>query len=109
MGEGQAAAVLGGSVEEVARLAEEDAQGHDELLAEGIDGGVGHLGEELLEIVEEELGPIGEDRQLLVVPHGADGLLPPGSHGADYHLQVFFAVAEGVLFAQEELRVLRAG
>ena len=37
----------------------------DQLLAQGVDRRVGHLGKELLEIVIQELGTIGEHRQRL--------------------------------------------
>ena len=48
-------------------------RGH-KLLADRIQGRVGHLGEELLEVVEQGLGPVGEHGQGRVVAHRADRL-----------------------------------
>ena len=47
------ARVVGVGVEQVALRAHERDQAHDHLLADGVDGRVGDLGEELLEVVEE--------------------------------------------------------
>ncbi len=43
-----------------------------ELLADGVDGRVGDLGEELVEVVEEVARLLGEHRQRRVVAHRAD-------------------------------------
>lgn len=53
-------------------------QGHDDFLSEGIDGGIGDLGEELLEIVVGEGGEIGEASEGRVVAHAAEGFFPTG-------------------------------
>ncbi len=59
-GQGDAAAGGGGRLQEVALGAEHGAQRGDELLADGVQGRVGDLGEELGEVVEQQPGALGE-------------------------------------------------
>ena len=99
-------AMLGGLDQQVALAADEAHEGHHQLLAQRVDGRIGHLREKLLEVIEEDLRALGEDRQRRIVPHGADGLLAADGHGGDDHLQFLFRIAEGVLLAQQHLRVL---
>jgi len=76
---------------------------HDDLLADGVHGRVGHLGEELLEVAVEELRLLGEDRQRRVGAHRPERLAAGGGHGVDEHLQILGGVAEGLLAAQHGL------
>ncbi len=88
-------AMLGRFVQQVPLLAGEGQQRHHQPFPQGVDGRVGHLGEQLLEVVEQQLGLIGEHGQRRVGAHRAHRLLAVGRHGADDHLQVFPRVAEG--------------
>ena len=103
--EAEHAAMLRGLVQKVPLPPDEGVQRHHQLLAERVDRGVRHLGEELLEVGEEHLRPVREDRQRRVVPHRADRLLPLGRHRGDDELDLLLGVAEGVLLAPERLRV----
>ncbi len=100
-------AVLGGLVEDVALGADVADERHDELFANGIDGRVGDLREELLEVVEERLRTVREAGQRRVGAHGADRLFAACAHRAEQDAQIFFAVAVGALAAQQRLRIGR--
>ena len=93
--------VLGGFLQQVLLPAHVAHQRHDEVFPVGIDGRVGDLREELLEVVVQELGPVGEHGEALVVSHGADGLLRVLHHGRDDHVDVFHGVAEHPLLLLE--------
>ena len=81
--------------------AEEGHERHDQLLADGVDGRVGHLREELLEVPVEELRLFGENRQRLVGPHGADRLVAGDRHGVEDQLDVLAGIAEVLLAAEQ--------
>ena len=88
-------------IEDVALRADVADQRHHQLFANGIDGRIGDLREELLEVVEERLGAIGQAGQRHVGSHGADRLFARGAHGREQDAQIFFAVAAGALAAQQ--------
>ena len=67
-------------------------------------GRIRHLREELLEIVEQRLRLVGETGQRRVGAHRADRLFALRRHGRENHAQIFIAVAEGALAAQEASR-----
>ena len=69
----------------------------DDLLADRVERRVGHLGEELLEVVGEHLGPVGKHGQRRVVAHRTDRLGAGRRHRADDHTQILERVAEGPL------------
>ena len=78
-----AAAVGVGVLERVAVVAEVgDGRGHD-LLAKGVDGRVGDLGEQLLEVAVELAGLPGEHSERRVDAHGDEGLVGVARHGGD--------------------------
>ena len=79
------------------------AQGHDELLADGVDRRVGDLGEKLLEVAEQGRALVAEDRQGGVVAHRADRLRAGPGHRRQQHLEVLLGVAEGLLELAEVL------
>jgi hypothetical protein len=70
--------------------------GH-QLFTDAVEGRIGHLGEELLEVVVEKPGPVGQHGERRVSAHGADGLLARGGHGSEEQAQVLVRVAEGLL------------
>ncbi len=74
MRELEGVAVLRRLVEDVALGADVADERHDQLFANGIDGRIGDLGEELPEVVEERLRAVGQAGERRVGAHGADGL-----------------------------------
>ena len=70
------------------------AQRHDQFLTYRVDGRVGHLGELLAEIVEQQLGLVGEHGQRGVVPHGSGRLRPARCHRDERAFDVFACITE---------------
>ena len=103
--EPQEPGLLGLRIEQVPLAADRGDHRGDDLLADRVERRVGHLGEELLEVVGQELRPVGEHGQRRVVAHRADRLGAVGGHRREDHLQVFERVAEGPL-EFEQARVL---
>ena len=75
-------------------------RGH-QLLADRVQRRVRHLGEELLEVVEQRLGTFGEHGQGRVVAHRADRFLAVCPHRAEDVLEVFQRVAERLLALEQ--------
>ena len=98
-------AVLRRLIENVALGADVADERHDQLFADGVDGRIGDLGEELLEVVEERLRTVGETGQRHIGAHGADRLLALGGHGREQDAEIFFAVSAGALAAQQRFGV----
>ena len=91
-------------VEQVALRSDGRDGGGDDLFADTVDRRVGHLREELLEVVGQELRPVGEHGQRRVVAHRADRLGAVGGHGREDDFQVFEREAE-VSLELDEARV----
>ena len=70
-------------VQQVALRPDRHLHRHHDLLADGVDRRVGDLGEQLLEVVVEQLRPVGQDRERRVVAHRADRLRARVGHGVD--------------------------
>ncbi len=98
-------AVLGRLVQQVPLPAGKGHQRHHQPLAQRIDGRIGHLGEQLLEIGEQELGPLGEHGQRRVGAHRAHRLLAVGGHGTHDQPQLLAGIAEGPQPLGQRLRV----
>ena len=96
-------AVLRPLLQQVAVVPQIDGGVGDDLLPDGVDGRVGDLGEELLEVVEEGLALVVQHRQGDVDAHGGGGLGGVPGHGEDGGLHVFIGVAEGLLDAGQLL------
>mmetsp|Transcript_1882 Transcript_1882/g.2655 ORF Transcript_1882/g.2655 Transcript_1882/m.2655 type:complete len:298 (+) Transcript_1882:2542-3435(+) len=96
VGHQQALAVLRPRLQQVLLRTHRASQTHDHLLADGVDGRVGHLCEELLEVVKHGARPLAEHGQGGVIPHGAQGLLAPHPHGEQQHVQGLHAVPKHV-------------
>ena len=79
----------------------------DQLLADGVERRIGHLGEELLEIVVEQPRAIREHRERRVGAHRADRLCPVPDHRREDYPQVLLGEAEGALPGAQ--RLLRRG
>ena len=72
----------------------------DDLLADAVDGRVRDLGEELLEVVVEQLRLVREHGERDVRAHGTDGFHAVLAHGDHELAQVFKAVTKGLLALQ---------
>ena len=75
------------------------AERGDELLADRVERRVGHLREELGEVVEEQPRPLRQHGDRGVGAHGAQGLSPGLRHRAEQDPQLLLRVAEGLLAA----------
>ena len=100
-------AVLRRLIQEIALASDEAGERHDQLFANRIDGRIGHLGEELLEVVEKQLRLVGQARQRRVRAHGADRLLALRSHRSENHLQLFARISERSLPLQNGFKIRR--
>jgi len=89
-------------LEETEAAAEQHVQRHDRLFADGVDGRVGDLREELLEIGVEQARAARENGERRVVAHRAGGL-GALSEGGEDHLHLVGLVAEGELAREERL------
>jgi hypothetical protein len=74
-------------------------------LVDRIHGGIGHLGEELLEVVVEHARAIREAGQRRVVAHGSNGPLAVDDHRSDQELEVLLGVPEDLLESETQVRV----
>ena len=74
-------AVLRRLIQNVALGADVADERHHQLFADGVDGRIGDLREELLEVVEQRLRAVGEAGQRHIGAHGADRLFALGAHG----------------------------
>ena len=97
----QRVAVLRGGREDIALGADVADERHDHLLADGVDGRVGDLREQLFEVVEERLRLVGEAGKRRVDAHGAEGLFAVGGHGSHQRANVFVGVAKCPLAADD--------
>ena len=96
--------VLGAVPEDVALAPHEGDEAHDHLLPDGVDRGIGHLGEELVEVVEEVPGLVGQDRERRVVAHRPHRFLAVPGHRGHQDAQVLERVAEGLLLGEDAAR-----
>ena len=97
----QRVAVLRRFIEDVALGSDVAGERHHQFFADRVDGRIGHLREQLLEVVEQRLRAVRETRQRRVGAHRSDRAPRPWSHGQHQHAQVLFGVAEGALAAQD--------
>ena len=89
--------------EQVVLGPDQGAERRDQLLADRVQRGVGHLGEELGEVVEHQPWPVRQRGDRAVGSHRADRLGPGAGHGGDQHPQLLLGVAEGLLPAYDGL------
>ena len=86
-----------GLPQQVASRPQMDGRVGDDLLPDGVDGRVGHLGEHLLEVVEQGLVLLGQDGQGDVHAHGCGGLCPGLGHLEDGVFDLLVGIAEGLV------------
>ena len=84
-----------GLIEEVVTTSEEGVQGHDDALAQGIDGRVGDLREPLTEVHIEWSWLVRQYGQGRIVAHRPLVVLAVMAHRLDDVLDVFERVAKG--------------
>ena len=99
------AARLRPGLEQIALGSDRRLRRHDDLFADRVDGRIGDLREELLEVVEEELRSLGQHGEWRVGPHRTHGLVARGRHGRDQELHVLGRVPEDLLPANDGLAI----
>ena len=92
--------------QQVALGADGAAHRGDQLLADGVERRVGDLGEQLLEVVEQQAGAVGEHGDRRVGAHRADRLGAGARHRREEDLELLGGVAEHPLVLHHR-RVLR--
>ena len=95
--QGEAVALLRRLIQGVAVRTGGGRQRHHQRLANRVDGGIGDLGEELVEVTEQTRRLVAEHRQGRVVAHGARRLVPGLRHGLKQEAHVLVGVAKGAL------------
>ena len=90
-------------VQEIRPRPDDGDERHHELFADGVDGGVGDLGEVLPEVVREGLRARREHRDRIVRPHRPDRLLRALGHRGHEELEVLAGVAERLLALEQRL------
>ncbi len=84
-------------VEQVGLRADGAGQRRDQLLADRVEGRVGHLGEHLREVVEQESRLVAERCDRRVGAHRAERLDPGVGHRGEQDPQLLLGVAEDLL------------
>ena len=90
-------------IEQVAFRADGARQRRDQLFADGVERRVGDLGEELLEVVEQQARTVREHGDRRVGAHRADGLGTVLRHRRHEQLELLVGVAERLLAPQHRL------
>ena len=96
-GQAQLAATLGRRGEQIALRAKVHERGGDDFLPDGVNGRVGHLGKELMEIGKERLRPVRQNGQRQVRAHGGERFRVLFGHGQNHVAHLLPRVAEGLL------------
>ena len=99
----QLAAALRARLQQVGLRPDRRADRGDDLFADGVERRVGDLGEQLLEVVEQQTRPLAEHGDRRVGAHRADRLGAGLGHRGDDDLQLLVGVAEHLLAAQHAL------
>ena len=101
-------AALGLRTEQVALRTDRRLHRRDQLFADRVERRIRHLREELLEVVVQQPGFVGQDRQRCVGTHRTNRLFAGASHRLEQLLDVLARVAERLLATQHGL-VIRLG
>ena len=96
----QLAAALRSGFEQVGFGPDRRRHRGDDLFADRVQRRVGHLGEQLLEVVEQQTRTLGQHGERGVGAHRAERLSPAGRHRGDEDLQFLVGVAEHLLASQ---------
>jgi len=92
-------AVRRGRLEHIALGPDDARQRGDDLLADGVERRVRHLGEQLREVVEQHAGPLRQHGDRSVCAHRAEGLPARARHRLEDDAQLLLGVPEGLLTA----------
>ncbi|GJD02058.1 hypothetical protein ColKHC_10883 [Colletotrichum higginsianum] len=104
-GQQETAALGAVHLEQVALRTDVTLERHDDRLADGVDGRVGDLGEELAEVLVQKARRLGQASQGGIVTHGTEGFLLVRGHGGQKQAHLLVGVAE----RQQEGVLLEAG
>ena len=88
---------LRGGVEQVALGTDGRLQAGHHFFADGVQRRIGHLGKQLLEVVEQHPRPRRKHRDRCVGAHRTQRLEAGPRHGRDQHAEFLVGVAEGLL------------
>ena len=88
-------------VQQIGLGSNEGHQRHHDRFANRVDGRVGHLRKQLLEIIVEWLVFARQNRQWTVVAHGTYAFFTKGGHGGHQKFDVLLGVAKGLLQIKE--------
>ena len=89
--------MVGGWLEQVAFCAQQRLCARHQLFADGINGRVGHLGEQLLEVVVDGLAVAGKHGRWRVVAHRTQRFHACFHHRGQHHPQILEGVAKRLL------------
>ena len=95
--------------EQVGFRADERSQRHHDLFADRIDRRVGHLREQLLEVIVERAVLVRQHRQRGIGAHRAGRLLAGADHRRQDEFQVFLRITERLLGIQQRCIQVRLG
>ena len=84
-------------LEQIALGTEGRFRRRDQFLADAVNGRIGHLREELLEIIVEQLRFVGQNRRGSVATHRADRLDPVAGHRRHDDAQILERVTKSLL------------
>ncbi|SLD46184.1 Uncharacterised protein [Mycobacteroides abscessus subsp. massiliense] len=88
---------LGRRMQQVTLGTDHTAEAGDDLLADGVQRGIGDLSKKLLEVVEEHPGTVGQHRDRGVGAHRAECLGTGAGHRRHQQVDLFIGVAEHLL------------
>ena len=88
-------------IEQVRPRPDDRDEAHDQFFADRIDRRIGHLGEVLFEISEQQLRPVRQRRDRRIVAHGADRFFAGRRHRRHQDFEIFLGVAEGLLAIEQ--------
>ena len=88
-------------IEQVGFGSDKRHQRHDDGFADWVDRRVGHLREQLFEVVVERFVFVGQHGQRTVVAHGAQGFFAVGGHGRHEEFEIFLCVTKSLLAIQQ--------
>mmetsp|Transcript_4460 Transcript_4460/g.12823 ORF Transcript_4460/g.12823 Transcript_4460/m.12823 type:complete len:284 (-) Transcript_4460:295-1146(-) len=91
--------------EKIALRTDRAGQAHDDLFTDRIDRWIGHLREELLEVVVDLAWLFGEDGERGIVAHASQCLLSSYAHWHQQHFELFAGETEHVELAVGALEV----
>ena len=89
--------VLGRFLQPGATMPHTGRKRHDHLLANTVDGRIGDLSKQLLEVGIKQFGPLAQDRQRGVISHASNGFGSRRQHGLENDFQFFTVPAKGNL------------